>query len=131
MCQCTFHVVDHCNYALCCCFACSLFTSCKNVFDISHLDAVFMFFSSFAARTMFLIVEWVNSDPSCVSIVPSNWLVSVDNKLWSYWSPTRRADESLIKKQREPDLSWPKYEVKMLGKAGRNYNLSHYHHFHA
>jgi len=79
---------------------------------------------------MFLIVESVNSDPPCVSIVPSNWLVSVDNKLWSYWSPTR-ADESLIKKQREPDLSWPKYEVKVLGKAGRNYNLSHYHHFHA
>jgi hypothetical protein len=68
---------------------------------------------------MFSIVEWIEWDPLCVSVVPSNWLVNEGNRLLSHWSPAP-ANESLIKKRCPPKPNWPKYPVRMLGKAGNN-----------
>lgn len=66
---------------------------------------------------MFAIVELIGCDPPSVSIVPSNWLVSEEKKLLSYW-PSGSGDAALIKKRGVPNSKWPKYEVRILGKAG-------------
>ena len=66
---------------------------------------------------MFAIVEWVDWEPPSCSVVPSNWLISENDKLCCCWSPTP-ADEVVIKKRCAPNLTWPKYPVRILGRAG-------------
>lgn len=66
---------------------------------------------------MFAVVKWLENDQRYVSVVPTNWLVRKDNKDYSSW-PLRAADESVVKKRREPGSDWPKYAVKILSKAG-------------
>jgi hypothetical protein len=66
---------------------------------------------------MFAIVEWLDVDPSSVSVIPCSWLVSKDKKLRYYWCPSR-ADESDIKKCSDPRSDCPKYLARLLEKAG-------------
>jgi hypothetical protein len=66
---------------------------------------------------MYAIVDWIGWNPPCVSIVPSNCLINEDGKLWSYW-PSSNADDNIVKKRVVPFVKWPKYEVRILGRAG-------------
>jgi hypothetical protein len=68
---------------------------------------------------MFAVVEWLDFQPPSVSIVPSNWLIE-DDKLYSYWPPGTASD-SVIKRRSEPQSNWPKFLVRLLGKAGMQY----------
>ena len=66
---------------------------------------------------MFSIVIWLDSSPAEVSAVPSNWLSEDADGKYSYWPPTS-ADRGMFKNCTNPKDDWPKFRVRLIGKAG-------------
>lgn len=55
-----------------------------------------------------------------IDLVPKSWLVHVNDKNWKCFYPP--ANESnvamLVKKQEKPSLSWKKYKIEIVKRAG-------------
>ncbi len=64
----------------------------------------------------FAIVEFVSS--KSVASIPSTWFVTGEEDECFYPKMADKKRLKLIKERSEALTSWPKYEVRVLGKAG-------------
>ncbi len=70
----------------------------------------------------YAIVEFLTKNKSVVDIIPATWFVS-DEEDECFWPKlSAKVAEQLVKEKAAPQSTWPKYSIRILGKAG----IKHY-----
>jgi hypothetical protein len=75
---------------------------------------------------MFAVVEWKNTSPKQISIVPISWLFGEGDDQMSYWPSHLTSDSAIansVKKLIEPTDKWTSHPVKCLSVKGRTVQL--------
>lgn len=64
----------------------------------------------------------VFKEQNTVEYVPISWVIGFDQCYW----PKKKINviKRLISEKVEPDESWPIYDIRLIGKAGKKFNLN-------